>query len=152
MFIIKGGEIRRGVGEEGMGLPCSLGCFLLSRDVNIFGDPRKVVCWPRPGRAGCFIHCPGSEEPFRARKVQAAVGAVCEVRLPGDADFGGPPAAGLLLCFSACSVWNLKTRHIDSGWEEDQIKTALEWRKRSRGMRNSWAFSNHVVATFGSVT
>lgn len=73
---MKGEAIGRGDGETGMGVPCSLDCFLLSRDIDIFEDPRKLGCLPSPGRADCLTCYPGSVGLSGARDVQAA--DVCE--------------------------------------------------------------------------
>lgn len=41
----------------------------------IVGDPRKLECWSRTGRADCFTHClgPGLAGPSGAGEVQAAL-------------------------------------------------------------------------------
>lgn len=98
---MKGEAIGRGDGETGMGVPCSLDCFLLSRDIDIFEDPRKLGCLPSPGRADCLTCYPGSVGLSGARDVQAA--DVCEAGQPGashteavwDADFEGIHGAGV---------------------------------------------------------
>lgn len=63
-LVLKGEGIGRGGGEAGVGVLCSLDCFLLSGGVNNFGDKRKLRCWPSSGRADCFTCCPGSARPF----------------------------------------------------------------------------------------
>ena len=105
MLIIKGEEIGRGNSKAGMGVLCSLDVFLLSWGIDLSGDPRKLGCWPSPGRAGYFTWCPDSVGPSGARDIQAAVGAVWESGQPGasqfeaiqDADFEGKLRAGRLM-------------------------------------------------------
>lgn len=52
---------------------CSLGCFLLSGIISIFGDPRKLECQPKLGRAGRLTHGPGSTQSYIAREVEVTL-------------------------------------------------------------------------------
>lgn len=61
----------RGDAESGKGVLHSLGCFLLSGGADIFGEPRKLGCWPSLRRPGHFTCCSGTSEPSGARDVQA---------------------------------------------------------------------------------
>ena len=105
MLIIKGEEIGRGNSKAGMGVLSSLDVFLLSWGIDLSGDPRKLGCWPSPGRAGYFTWCPDSVGPSGARDIQAAVGAVCKAGPPGaslfeaveDIDLEGTRGTGRLL-------------------------------------------------------
>lgn len=72
LFILNSQEIGRGAGEVGLGVLCSLDCFLLFWGVNTFGDPKKLGCLPSPGKAGYFTCCPGSVGPYGAKEVLAA--------------------------------------------------------------------------------
>lgn len=79
LFAINDEEIGRGTGEAGMGTPCDLDYILLSGSVDIFGDPRKLGCWPSLGRTSFFSHCPGSAARSGAKEVQAAAAAAVQL-------------------------------------------------------------------------
>lgn len=67
-FIIKGEEMKGMTSESEIEVSCSPDSFLLSGSNIIFGYPRKLGCWPSPGRVGCFTCCPGSVEPLELKK------------------------------------------------------------------------------------
>lgn len=66
--------------EAGMGTPCDLDYILFSGSVDIFGDPKKLGCWPSLRKTGYSSHCPNSIAPSGVKEGQAAA-AVAAVQL-----------------------------------------------------------------------
>lgn len=118
-------------GEAGMKELCSLDCFLLSGSTDIFRNPRKRGCWPSPGRAGSFTHCPGSAGLSGARDVQAVYEAEPSVashfESVQDADTEGRLRLGRVLEQIHIRGFFLRRYSFDSFMPIVLVSGVLDW-------------------------